>query len=191
MASRGFLGFAVDGTEKISYVHDDSYPQGTGAWVLRWLRSRARAKASQLPDQVRALRVVRDDDKPTPQDVQQLHRWSDMTVGSASTTDWYCLLRRTQGHPVGILAAGVILDSTVTAFDSVWTDWGYIVDLDTACFEVYRGGEPAGNHPAGRFAGRVCGLPALADVEPCSLLASWPLTALPFRRDFLAKLGAV
>lgn len=38
MGTRGFVGFVIDGQEKIGYNHFDSYPDGLGVDVLSWLR---------------------------------------------------------------------------------------------------------------------------------------------------------
>lgn len=55
MGTRGIMGFVVDGQEKLTYNHYDSYPDGLGLDVLRWLRGlnedtlpQARADAAKL-----------------------------------------------------------------------------------------------------------------------------------------------
>lgn len=185
MASRGFFGIVIDSAEKIAYNHDDSHPAGLGIDVLYWLHSWLPSDYESVRGQAQALRVVRADDVPTPQDVARLAPWTDLTVSTQSTSDWYCLLRKTQGRPAAILAAGVVLGGYDFPADSVWTKWGYVVDFDHARFEVYQGSqyEP---HRAGRFAHRQPPPAASAarDCYPCALVKSWPLAALPTSREF-------
>jgi len=193
MASRGFFGIVIDTVEKITYNHDYSHPQGLGIHVLTWLRRRAKADNLQTVRRRAAeLRLVRHDDTPTPEDVARLARWTDLSVSRQSTDDWYCLLRRTQGNPGQILRAGVALDASGVPLDSVWTEWGYVVDFDTDRLEVYHGSQHQ-RHAKGRFASR----PSFAeatdgfDCYPCALVACWPLTALPTNREFMDGLKPV
>ncbi|HZM81243.1 MAG TPA: hypothetical protein VFC19_36420 [Candidatus Limnocylindrales bacterium] len=187
MANRGFVGFVTDNTEKITYVHDESRPQYLGRYVLAWLRRRAvtdglvsaRRKAA-------ALRLVGHDDTPTPADAARLARWTDLNVSKQSTADWYCLLRHTQGRPSAILQAGVAIDASDVPLDSVWTEWGYLLDFDTNRFEVYRGSQYQ-PHTEGRFASRTPFADANDgfDCYSCALVAAWPLTALPTCGEFM------
>lgn len=187
MASRGFFGIAIDNTEKITYVHDESRPQWLGRHVLAWLRRRAEADGlASVRRRAAALRLVRYDDTPTPQDVARLTRWTDLSVSKESTADWYCLLRRTQGRPGAILQAGVAIDAADVPLDSLWTEWGYLLDFDTSRFEVYHGSQYQ-PHTKGRFASRGSQPSAIGvgAYYPCALVASWPLTGLPTSGEFM------
>ena len=62
MGTRGFIGFVVDGVEKISYNHMDSYPEALGVEVMAWAASTDLESAAKA---TRALRVVSDDVSPT------------------------------------------------------------------------------------------------------------------------------
>jgi hypothetical protein len=132
MGTRGFIGFVIDGTEKIAYNHWDSYPSGLGLDVLKWLRD---TDQSTLHDRVLALRVVDENAPPTAEDVQQLAPWTNLNVSNQSTEDWYCLLRDTQGDPEAMLKAGVLLDGSTYA----GIEYSYFVDLDTGHFLAYDG----------------------------------------------------
>jgi hypothetical protein len=83
MGTRGFIGFVVDGVEKIAYNHWDSYPGGLGLDVLRWLRG----EVGKMPDgmawateQVRALRVVDPQSSPTAEDIERLADFANLNV---------------------------------------------------------------------------------------------------------------
>jgi hypothetical protein len=79
-----------------------------------------------------------------------------------------------------LLRAGVTWDGSGFATDSLYCEWGYLIDLDTSTFEVYRGFQRV-PHAAGRFADRP---PARDEYHPVALLASWPLADLPSWSDF-------
>jgi len=182
MGTRGFIGIVVDGTEKIGYNHFDSYPSGLGVAVLRF----AASVDTTTGDLARNLRVVTDDDMPTAEDVERLAPYANTNVGGrAATPDWYQLLRETQGDMAAILQAGVIQDAHDFPCDSLFAEWGYLIDIDAQTFEAYQGfqHEP---HDKGRFADRG----GVKDgYYPCALRASWPLAVLPSEKEFLAAMS--
>ncbi|MCP2339233.1 hypothetical protein [Actinomadura rupiterrae] len=189
MGTRGFITFAADGVEKTTYNHSDSYPGGVGIQVLGWLRA-ARDSLDAVRERVTALRVVGPDEKPTAEDIERLARYADTGVSSRRLDDWYVLLRETQGDPHAILDAGVIEDASEFPLDSLFAEWGYVIDLDAETFEVYRGFQDH-SHSRGRFAGRGTAKHTnlTAGYYPVALAASWPLSALPDDDDFLGKFG--
>lgn len=189
MGTRGFVGFVADDTEKIAYNHFDSYPSGLGVDVLEWLRFAATDVAS-LREQVKALRVVESDSAPTTEDVERLADFADLNVSSKDVREWYVLLRETQGNPGAMLQAGVILNAASFPLDSLFAEWGYVVDLDAETFEVYRGFQQS-PHNKGRFARR--GREKYGDLGlmgggyyPVALVKSWPLSDLPSDAEFVA-----
>ncbi len=181
MGTRGFLTFVADGVEKTTYNHSDSYPGGLGHDVLTWLRTIS--DWSAVHKQVNALRVVSDESEPTSEDIERLRRFADKGVGSRRLEEWYVLLRLTQGDPAAMLEAGIVLDASDFPVDSLFAEWGYVVDLDAAVFEVYRGfqQEP---HERGRFAGRGTRPSYSGTYYPVALVKSWPLDQLPADAEF-------
>lgn len=179
MGTRGFVGFVADGVEKIAYNHWDSYPGGLGVDVLNWLRS---ADITEVHERARALRVV-GDTEPTDEDIASLSRFMDASVGRRKERpDWYQLLRHTQGKPALILEAGALEDASGFPLDSLFAEWGYLVDFDAGRLEVYEGFQQQ-PHGRGRFAGRVGG--EEEGYYPCALVQSWPLTELPDDKAFV------
>lgn len=183
MSTRGAICFVIDGTEKITYNHSDSYPDWLGVRFLKWLKD---ADLEQVAQQVRDLRVVNDDIKPTAEDIDRLAPFTNLGVSSSSTDEWYCLLRETQGDLVAILNAGYIEDGSQFPLDSLFCEWAYCLDLDRAAFEVYKGFQEQ-PHSEGRFADR----PVKADSRgktwyPIKLVAQWNLERLPTEEEFLA-----
>jgi hypothetical protein len=183
MGTRGFVGFVADGQTKIGYNQFDSYPSGLGEAMLSWLRGADLDVATGLAD---ALRVVSSETKPTAEDIAALGAWYDGHVDRQDdgSVTWYQLLRRTQGDPAAMLAAGVIEDASHFPADSLFAEYGYVVDFDTQVFEVYIGfqREP---HTRGRFADMLADARFEGRYWPVALAASWPLDQLPENGEFL------
>lgn len=186
MSTRGFLGFVAGGTEKITYNHADSYPDGIGLTALRWLRT-AVMDEDVLTRRVMALRLVQEGDAAPESEVERLRRYADENVGSRSSRDWYILLRETQGDPEGILAAGVAIDNADWPCDSLFCEWGYLIDCDAHALEVYRGFQDA-PHSHGRFAHRPRRHHAVDRYWPVALRVTWPFSSLPSDDEFTAAL---
>lgn len=189
MGTRGFLGFVVDGVEKITYNQFDSYPSGLGRDVLRWLRFAA-TDIPSLREKVAALRVVDEDSEPTEDDVKWLSEFADLNVSAKDPREWYALLRETQGNPSAILQAAVLIDGSDFPMNSLFCEWGYLVDFDAQMFEAYRGFQQS-PHSRGRFArrgGERHGGLIGGGYHPVALTRSWPLADLPSDEAFLSAL---
>ncbi|HEX4815838.1 MAG TPA: hypothetical protein VFV66_24090 [Nonomuraea sp.] len=159
-------------------------PAGVGLHVLTWLR-----EVMQAPDVLRqrvtALRVVDPDGRPDEDDIDRLGRYADRLTPSSLVRHWWQLLWQTQGDPEVMLEAGVIADASTFPLSS-GCEWGYLADLDTMVFEVYRGGQKR-PHQRGRFANR----PGPPGHHPAALAAAWPLDRLPRDLAFLNALATV
>lgn len=192
MGTRGFTGFVAEGREVIAYQQFDSYPSGVGVTVLEWLRFAA-TDAANLREKVTALHVVTDDSEPTTEDIERLAGFADLKVSTEDPREWYVLLRETQGNPALMLQAGVVLDASHFPLDSLFCEYGYLIDLDAETFEVYEGFQRS-PHRKGRFASRSGeqhgghGLIG-GGYHPVALAKSWPLDKLPSRDEFLSALG--
>jgi hypothetical protein len=192
MSTRGFLSFVVDGAEKTVYNHFDSYPEGFGVRVLTWLRY---ADLDATVEAARALRVVSFEEqqvKPTQEDVARYGRWlrrRNARPGQSldEPDDWYDLLYLTHGDPVAMLEAGAIEDAHLFPLDSLFAEWGYVVDFDTQAFEAYEGFQHA-PHESGRFATRERPADVSPGYWPVALKASWPLKDLPTDEEFVKTL---
>lgn len=157
---------------------------------------------AELADAVRALKVVTDETQVTIEDVQALAAWSDFGVGRKlkpeviaalecgddltkfgnDAPEWYQLVRRTQGQPRDILASGYVLHNATFPQDSLWAEYGYVIDLDDRDLEVYVGFQSK-PHTVGRFADRE---PVTSGYFPVRRVAAWPLNELPEKAEFLA-----
>jgi len=199
MGHRGLIGFVIDGQEKLTYSHWGSYPEGNGLVMLDFARrvndprptvsETGNATTAQVLDEVRALKVVDGNSKPTLEDQKKLARYLDPSIRGGEPDDWYVLLRETQGNPDAILDCGYIIDSASFAADSLFNEGSYLIDFDAGTFEAYDGfvSEP---HNDGRFA-HLKPRPnhnGVVEYYPIRLVGSWPLTDLPTDKEFLAHM---
>jgi hypothetical protein len=181
MSTRGFLGFVADQHETITYVHYDAYPGGLGADVLKWARTVT--DWDTVRQQAAALIHIDGDIMPTPEQLAALAPYAQEGVGGAKDDpgeEWYRLLHGTFGDPAATLAAGHAPHSPDWPGDSVWCEWGYLIDCDEKRFEVYKGFQTIAHK--GRFSGRKTS--SRSGYQPVKLHRSWPLDALPDDDDF-------
>lgn len=129
MGTRGLVGFVVDDTVKASYNHFDSYPNGLGLDVVKFVQGIA--NVSEVFEKAQAITLVSEEDE--------------------SGTDWYAELRDVQGDLAGYLGRGVMIDNKAFGYDSLYCEWGYLVNLDNKTVEVYRGFQ-TDPHSEGRWA---------------------------------------
>lgn len=119
MGTRGLYGVVVNGEVKASYNHFDSYPSGLGADIVKFVQGIE--NVSDVFEQAQNLTLVIENDT------------------APSGDDWYSELRGIQGDLGAHLAHGHLIDNESFGRDSVFCEWGYLVNLDDETVEVYRG----------------------------------------------------
>jgi hypothetical protein len=173
LGTRGAYGFHVDGQDKATYNHGDSYPSGLGVTLLNFLRT---ADIAALKEVAKSVRLVDDKVKPTPQEIEKYKVWANTGVSSGKLDEWYVLLRESMGEPDAWLAGcDVMLDGGATFMqDSLYCEWAYLINLDDGVFEVYKGFNKDPMAP-GRYARSLSGSGGYAGVR---LIDSIPLEQL-------------
>lgn len=149
MSTRGSIGFRVNGVDKLTYNHSDSYPSGLGQEFVSQCRKLAKIKS--LNQRVDKLVVVNDDVPPTTVEIEKLSEWANLSVDTGTVTNWYCLLHKTQGDLTKILKAGYMLDGNNFILDSLFCEYAYILNLDDGTLEFYRGFNQRKNKNKGRY----------------------------------------
>lgn len=189
MGTSGFMGIVVDGKQKIGYAHWDAYPAALGCDTLDALRTLLAEDRKGARKRAQALKVVTQDTPPTPDEQRALARFADQGVSTKALDEWYVLLRRTQGDLGAVLDAGYVEDASQAPYDSLYSEWGYLVDFDAKVFEVYKGFQTR-PHAQGRFATgsgpdrlKVLG----RNYYPCALIGAWAFDALPTNAAFVAQ----
>ena len=153
MGPRGTWGFVLDGEEKLTYNHYDSYLDGLGESLLTAWRAYSESKSlDEVKEKVRKLRLVDPNSRPDDIDESEFQDLKDDAVSSGE--DYYALLRKIQGDLAATLDAGIMVDGNDFAFDSLFCEYGYVFDLDSGKFEIYKGFQDQ-PHERGRFAGRL------------------------------------
>jgi len=68
-------------------------------------------------------------------------QFSNIRVSEQSLDDWYCLLRNVQGELKPYINGSIqhLIDSQDFIKDSLFCEWGYIINLDDNVLEVWRG----------------------------------------------------
>ncbi len=149
MSTRGAIGFRIDGQDKVTYNHSDSYPSCLGADVVGFIRK------TPINDMVEAacrIELVTDGEKPTPEQIQDRSMFCNPRVGNQSQGGWYSLLRDAQGD-LSAYTNGLMymIDSHTFLRDSLCCEYAYIINLDDMTLEFYQGFNHSKDAP-GRYA---------------------------------------
>lgn len=147
MSTRGFVGFVVDGAEKIMQNRSSSYPSWLGrevvtdltdylaAHTVTELAATARALVDPTGTDPHALlethagmRRLRDANPSMPQ-------WSK--AGPWDEADWHNVL--SFDSLAETLDVGLYKNASPFPVYGGFCEWGYLVDLDARVLEVYRG----------------------------------------------------
>lgn len=142
MGTRGVFGFRIDQTDKLTYNHFDSYPDSLGVDVVNFVRTSVGPNLDAWREKAKELRLVNTEtETPTEADIARARELDtiDLSVSERRTSDWYCLTRKAQGNPVLLLDLGFVADSNNFPLDSLFCEYGYIINLDTNELEFYEG----------------------------------------------------
>lgn len=198
MSTRGLLGFIQNDEIKATYNHSDSYPSWLGIRVLEFVRAATSGDGAQL-DLVRklvaTLTLIEDEqESPTDAERAELAKVGIEHADNVSTgDDWYAWLRSTQGDLLAILKSGFMIDGGNFGNDSLFCEWGYLINLDDNTIEVYEGYQKE-EHTEGRFASSKPAdwKPTYAGQDwyaPIKLIATYSFGSLPSNEDMNALEG--
>jgi hypothetical protein len=145
MSTRGILGFRISETDKVSYNHSDSYPDGLGIQVLGFIREVDDVELKEIAERIE---LINEDIPPTAEQIKICKEAGtvDLNVSTRSEKDWYCLLRNAQGDLESYRKTAenpsplpFMVDSSGFMTDSLFCEWGYIINIDTGNLEIYKG----------------------------------------------------
>jgi hypothetical protein len=136
MGTRGVFGFHKNGVDKITYNHYDSYPSGLGEAVRKFVADHDIEELNKIFDRI----ILVNGSKPTPEQITECEQYTNLSVSERSTNDWYCLLHDAQGNPE-VYAYGLkyMEDSASFLKNSLFCEWGYVINLATNRLEIYVG----------------------------------------------------
>ena len=189
MGTRHLIAVQIDGEYKVAqYGQWDGHPGGQGSTVLGFLHG---ADLEAFRAKARAAVFVGEEDMKA--------RWAECGADPGSNfVDMEVSDRFKLRHPqlsrdcgadvLGLLAEadpGLPLgDQIGFAANSLFCEWGYVVDLDKEVLEVFKGFNQAPLHEGERFHALI-GSGSNSDYEPIKLAKSYPLSELPTRDKFL------
>jgi len=194
MGTRGSAGIIYEEKIYATYNHFDSYPDGLGGDVVKFINAVQSKKSikelvieneksllgkiatkklldeflqrkqyleilnnsqyssivgfggwTQLAENLKKVQEIDVNVPPTKeiQDKYQNLGYCNLGVSTQSPKEWYCLLRETQGIDTfaEIYKGNLEHISNDKDFfkDSLYCEWGYLINLDTMKFEVYEG----------------------------------------------------
>ena len=137
MSARGIFGFRKNNVDKITYNHSDSYPSGLGAQIAEFFADADLVKLGYVFD---SIQLVKEDDIVTEDIAETIPaEFSDFDVNGGQKT-FYCYLRNAQGDlSVYLKGLKYMIDYHDFIKESLFCEWGYIVNLDTGKLEVWQG----------------------------------------------------
>lgn len=147
MSTRGLYGVRYQERDYLAYNHCDSYPNGLGNELIEELKT---VSLGWIKKKVNKLQLVNKSMNPTPEQIAELSKFTNLGVGEQSHADWYCLLRETQGSLIKTLEAGYMMDDAEFIKDSLFCEFAYIINLDNNTLEFYRGFQEK-PHKKGRY----------------------------------------
>lgn len=190
MGTRHLIAVKSNGVYKVAqYGQWDGYPSGQGVSVLNFLKS----------IDLRSFKIKLDSvEFYTEEELQSIcDKHTDngsIIFGSAHHKYWeenLAHISRNAGAKIldMIYSGGVrkVKNSLPFAGDSLFCEYGYVVDLDDGVFEVYEGF----NHTPiteGRFISSDSMLEKKAGYEPIKIVKSYSLINLPDEEQFLKDL---
>ncbi len=141
MGTRGLFGFTYKGRYYVAYNHWDSYPSGLGVDIVNQIRKAIEEnRLEEWKTLLEQIRVIDWEVKPTEEEIEKLAPYTDLTVSNGSTSDWYCLIRKTQGNLNSMLKCGYI-DNHVNRETGLpeCEEYAYILNFDTNMLDFYTG----------------------------------------------------
>ena len=150
MSTRGVIGFHLNGQDKVSYNHADSYPSGLGKKIVQFIQN---TRDQELLTIATKIRLVSEDSHPTPHDIEKYLAYANRRVAGGNLNDWYVLLHQAQGYLDAYRNENfdVMVDYQTFLRDSTFCEWAYLINLDDGVLEIYAGGDGLKAGP-GRYA---------------------------------------
>jgi hypothetical protein len=139
MGTRGLFAFLYKGKYYVFYNHYDSYPAGLGNDLINEIKKAiVENRLDEWKEMLTLMRIIKEGDVPTSEDIKNLEWCTDLSVDDRSTTNWYCLLRGCQGSYERVLKSGVCVDGySLENAEACWADYSYVLDFDANTFKIY------------------------------------------------------
>lgn len=181
IGTHGVYGFHRDDISKITYNHYDSYPEHLGKNIIDFCLEATIDEMNKIFDQIVMVQDTENpQDQPTPEQIKECMKYFDGNVSTGQPTEWYALLRNSQGD-LNAYKRGLryMIDSSDFIKDSLFCEWGYIINLSTNMLEVYKGFQKS-RPPGNRYN---VDTPNRSGYWNCKLIAVLPLELIKEKGD--------
>jgi len=137
MGTRGVYGFHKNGIDKITYRFEDSYPRELGETIIKFIMS---TTIDEINNIFNKMIMVDEESTPTLEQIKECQKYYNGDIGEKSICDWYCLLRKSQGK-LDLYKNDLryMIEGKEFIHDSLYCEWGYVINLDTNKLEIYEG----------------------------------------------------
>jgi len=192
MGTRGVVGFCLDEKYYVTYNHFDSYAKGLGAEVVNFIKYiREHNLLEVLKERVKPITFIQDDESDAPLWARRAYgMFADPSVGAQGiynieVKSWYQLLRNLQNGTIlwKILngEVGHIINNFRFLKDSLFCEYGYIINLDDETLDFYRGDSEHTNCKNGSGETKLpfAMKPNEDGYYPCKLRREFPFDELP------------
>lgn len=139
MGTRGIYGFYRNKIDKLTYKHFDSYFEGLGNQIVDFIKNTSVEEMNKIFDKTI---LVKETDNPTIEQIIECYKFANLEVSTRCISDFYCLLRETQGNLAVYKDTNLryMIDNKDFIKDSLFCEYGYIINLDSNELEIYIGG---------------------------------------------------
>jgi hypothetical protein len=139
MGTRGLIGVVIENQPKAVYNHFDSYPSGLGCKAVAFAQTLDLTDVSAVRKTFAKIKIIDENGVPTAAEEKHLRSIGIAPQQVSSGEDWYAWLRDAQGDLTEYARIGFMPDSTSFGEDSLFCEWGYLINLDNLTLEVYEG----------------------------------------------------
>lgn len=143
MSTRGVYGWKKGGITKITYNHSDSYPTWLGEKIVEFCAEMTNQDLEDLFDHT----IMVDDLEKDPEKIEMVRKFAKAHGNDpGDSTDVYSILHFMQGNfeeyrnIACFLENFPMTDAEDFFGDDLFCEWGYIINLDDKCLDVYRSG---------------------------------------------------
>ena len=144
MSTRGIYGWEKGGITKITYNHSDSYPTWLGEKIVEFCAGMTDQDLENLFDHT----IVIDEMEKDPAKFEMVRKFAAAHGNDpGEAEDAYSILYFMQGNfeeyrNIAYLSEDFPMTDAEDFFgDSLFCEWGYIINLDDKCLEVYQSGK--------------------------------------------------
>lgn len=143
MGTRGIYGLRKNKKDKTSYNHYDSYPSCLGEQMFEYIKRHSIEEMNELYDRL----ILVDENKKISELTEEERNGLEILFSyddkdELIDEDMYSLLRNFQGDLEKYdrnSTVNIMCDSKNFIKDSLFCEYGYIINLDTNTLEVFKG----------------------------------------------------